>query len=127
MSISPSTVASALLTPPLDLLSEYEVTSGVSITDHADFPNVAGFGLVVRFDPIPIEFGYTIGAVNYYELPLCSIAFLHFDRIYAVVQVHYGDFLLWPAPRGPLLATPWSDIAVQFTPGVYGRIWRLDF
>lgn len=127
MSISPTTVASTLLTPPLDVLREYEITPGMSITDHADFTSVNGFGLVIRFDPIPINFGYKIGAVNWYELALCTIAFLHFNRIYAYEEVHYGDFLMWPVPRGPLLATPFADLAVQFTPGVYGRIWRLDF
>jgi hypothetical protein len=127
MSISPTTVGQALISPPLDILKEYEVTPGFSVAGHHDFIGQQGFGLIVRFDPIPIHFGYRIGAVNLYDLPLCNIAFLHFDRIYAVIDVHYGDYLLWPLPQGPLLATPSSDLAVQFTPGVYGRIWRLDF
>ena len=127
MSISPTTVAQALISPPLDLMTEYEITPGTSVTGHHDYVGQHGFGLVFRFDPIPVHFGYRIGAVNLYELALVNIAFLHDDRIYAVVDVHYGDFLLWPLPQGPLLATPSADLAVESPPGVFGRIWRLDF
>lgn len=127
MSVSIGTVLNAIALPPLDVLVEQELTAGPVSGAHS-FVNVAGYGLVVRFQPIPVAWGYRVGNPNVYIPPLAQVSFSSNNRIYAEETISWGDFLLYPIPLGPFITgVPWqqTNLEVTFAPGISGRVWRL--
>jgi hypothetical protein len=121
-----TSIIDSVVSPPLDFLTFTELTPGHSVTGLQTFTGVSGYGLRINFDPIPVQWGYSIGAINVYEPPLASVAFLYSDGIYAVYNVQWGDWLLYPTPPGPL-TTFSSTLAVRFQPGIFGRVYAGAF
>lgn len=115
--------------PPLDFLTFTELTPGSSVGGYHDWTNQSGWALFIKFDPVPVNWGFRIGTVNTYVPRLAEVSFAFTPAsgplspgVYSRFDVNYGDWLLYPVPTGPLVALA-VDVAVNFEPHILGRVW----
>ena len=119
-----STVAQGLVSPPLDFLTEYEVTSG-AITGRHTYTGVVLYGLTFEVTEIPLGYGYKLGAENEYYEPLISWSITYYGRVFAMGNVTVRRWQEWPISGAPITGASHQVLTVQQAPGVHGRIYRL--
>lgn len=108
---------------PVDVLQWHELTAGSSVGGYQHWTNEDAQALRIVFDSPPAGWGYYGSSLHWYIPALALVAFAWGGYIYAMLEVHWGDFQLWPLPPGPLAAVN-VDLAVEFLPGIQGRVYK---